>query len=121
MTTSPWASLLDRQPTPAPCNRLPTDPQDPQTPSKALTKIDQVRHLLRTRGPMTAAQICRFVDLNRTALVSATLKNDVAKGRVRLRAGRYHYNDDFDDQLAGEIADAIRLLTRQGYQVRRAT
>ena len=112
MSASPWAALLNPPIRRTTFNRLAPTLIKP-------TKIEWVRALLRTQGPLTAQQICLEVDYPHTSLVSASLKGDLAKGRIELRNGRYHYNHQFDDQLADELAQAAELLRRHGYEVRR--
>lgn len=85
--------------------------------SGPLSKTEAIRRLLRTAGPMTSARICLEVDLPNTGRVSALLKADLRCGRVALRCGRFEWNRNYDEALAVDLQDAVRLLRRHGYKV----
>lgn len=73
----------------------------------AATRTDQIRQLVRISGPLSARAIALQLDLERPDLVSALLKVDLQRERVR-RIGRlYEWNHSYDDGLAREL-DAVR-------------
>lgn len=82
------------------------------------SKTEQIRSLLRSRGPLNAAAIAMEIGLDGgTALVGALLKNDLHNGAVIRQGGCYAWNQDYDHALANELAEARALLRRNGYRV----
>jgi hypothetical protein len=59
----------------------------------------------------------KTADLDNTGLVSALLAGDIEKGRVFMRAGKYHWNPQHDEQLQAQLKAAANLLKRHGYKV----
>lgn len=83
---------------------------------------EQMRHLLRSHGSMTAAHIMLDLDLpdnffGNSGIVGALLKNDIAKGQVTRSDGQYHWNWHHDEALQTELQEACRLLRLHGYTV----
>lgn len=89
-------------------------------PQEGDSKAARMRCALRDNGPLTAAQLCNLAGLLNSGFVSALFKGDLASGRVRFVQGCYELNDEYDEALADEIAQAIRLLKRYGYSVTRS-
>lgn len=97
----------------------PTSQEIRQERPKAGTRTDSIRALLREAGrPMTAAEIAFDLDLPSSCTVWLLMKNDMQKGRVTLLAGLYEWNHDYDTTEAQAIRDAVKLLKRNGYQVK---
>lgn len=110
-TATPWDALLRNT------RRVVFAP--PAEEAKGETKAGKVRRLLRERGPLTAAEICMEVDIASTALVMPVLKHDLTRGAIVQNAGRDEWNPAFDEQLQADISQAVALLKRNGYEVRR--
>lgn len=82
-------------------------------------KTERMRAYLREVGSANAATLADEADVPQTALVSALLKADLIKGSVFRRGHTYHWNPLFDAQHHQRIADAVRLLRANGYQVKK--
>lgn len=83
------------------------------------SRTEQIRELVRISGPLSAKAIALQLELERTDLVSALLKVDLQKERVRRIGPLYEWNHGYDEAQARELAAAVRLLRRHGYTVRR--
>lgn len=90
-----------------------------------ISRVERIRRLLKSTGAaMTDAEIAwdmadHFPNFN-TNLVWLLLKHDIAKGRVRMiRHGLYRWNDEFESAHQTAIRAAIKLLTANGYQVKK--
>lgn len=88
-----------------------------KTEQKPTSKTDKLRHHLRAQGSATAQDLAMEADLDNTGLVSALLAGDIAKGRIFIRAGKYHWNPQHDEQLQTQLDAAVTLLKRHGYKV----
>jgi hypothetical protein len=115
-TASPWDTLL-RSSTRSAFDRC----ADLSVQYPILGKAERVRRLLANRGPMSAAAICIEVEYPNTGLVSASLKHDLAIGRITCTNGLYEINPDYDAELHERIKQAKSLLARHGYSVKRLT
>ena len=83
------------------------------------TRTDSIRDLLREADrPMTAAEIAFDLDLPSSCTVWLLMKYDMQKGRVFLIDGTYRWNHKYDQAEALEISAAVKLLKRNGYQVK---
>ena len=91
------------------------------TEDRVLTRTEQLRQLLRQRGPMTAQQLAEAVDLPRNTLVGALLKGDLHRGSVMFEGGRYEWQHGFDAELETELGRAAALLRRHGWAVSRCS
>ncbi len=91
-----------------------------QRPGRAASKTSAIRDLLREQGPLTSQVIAVELGLDRPALVGALLKHDLAIGRIVRRGDCYALSDSWEESYHQEVADAIKLLRRQGYLVQRA-
>lgn len=111
---TPWDVLLR----PRACAAF-TRCAEPSTTGLALSKAEQVRQLLARNGPLSAAAICLEVEYPNTGLVSASLKHDLAIGRITCIEGLYNFNADYDAKLHERLKQAKALLRRHGYAVRR--
>lgn len=109
--TTPWDALLRHRPV-AQFDQCQEDPALLKT-----SKAARVRELLRQKGPMSAAEICMEVDYPNTGLVSASMKHDIAIGRLSLTNGLYAVNPDYDANLHRSIKRARALLRKHGYTV----
>lgn len=109
---TPWDALMRSTRPAAQFNRCADTPAPPPT-----TKAARVRELLRQNGPMSAAAICLEVEYPNTGLVSASLKHDIAIGRISCSDGLYSINPEYDAELHRRIALAKALLRRYGYTV----
>jgi hypothetical protein len=83
-------------------------------------KTERMRVYLRTQGAATAATLADEADLERTDLVSALLKGDMARGSVFRRGHKYHWNPQFDAQHHQRLAEAASLLRANGFTVLKA-
>jgi predicted HD phosphohydrolase len=91
----------------------------PQQPVEGSTTA-RLRAALRDEGPLSAAALQARGGLASTALVGALLKHDIGAGRVRFRDSCYELVPDEEQQAAGgEVLQAIALLERHGYTVRK--
>jgi hypothetical protein len=98
--------------------RSPWPFQMPAKPEpKPTSKTDKLRHHLRAQGSANAVVLAMEADLDNTGLVSALLAGDIEKGRVFMRAGKYHWNPQHDEQLQAQLKAAANLLKRHGYKV----
>ncbi|MBW8469839.1 MAG: hypothetical protein K0M67_16360 [Thiobacillus sp.] len=86
---------------------------------RQMGKTERMRAYLREVGSANAATLADEADVPQTALVSALLKADLIKGSVFRRGHTYHWNPLFDAQHHQRIADAVRLLRANGYQVKK--
>lgn len=111
MTASIWSGLLPTKPTRTPAPRL-----EPK-PARTTNLVGQARELLRRQGPLSAREIADVLGVESTSKVSSWLVYDKKKGRLELRDGRYHYNPEYDDLQAEELARAAEMLRRHGYEV----
>jgi len=85
----------------------------------APSRTEQIRQLLRMSGPLSAVNIAVQLELERPALVSALLKVDLERDRVRRIGLLYDWNHGHDEALARELGAAARLLRSHGFTVRR--
>lgn len=76
---------------------------------RAITKTERMRQYLREHGPATSATLAMEADVPTCALVGALLKGDLARGSVAREGGRYAWNPEWDDQVAAELRDALRV------------
>lgn len=111
---SPWDMLLRCK-----SNAVRFDRSTDADALPASTKASRVRELLRQNGPMSAAAICMEVEYPNTGLVSASLKYDVASGRITFFDGKYELNPAWDEDLHRRINGAKTLLKRHGFSVTR--
>ncbi len=93
------------------------EPKDRHPP--APTRTEQIRQLVRMSGPLSAQSIALQLELERPDLVSALLKVDLQRERVRRIGTLYEWNHGYDEAQARELAAAVSLLRRHGYTVRR--
>lgn len=94
------------------------NPEQPE--AKTMSKTDRMRHYLRTEGPANCHTLAMEGEVASTSLVFSLLKGDVAKGRVHFDGQRYSWNHEFDAQVHADIRNAMTLLKRHGYQVKKA-
>ncbi len=81
------------------------------------SKTQAMRAYLKERGSATSAELAIEADLDRASLVGALLKTDIKRGGVQYRAGRYHWNEEQDQELAQQLRDAAALLRKHGWRV----
>jgi membrane protein DedA with SNARE-associated domain len=86
---------------------------------KPTGKTDTMRQYLQQYGSATAVLLAMEADLASTGLVGALLKGDLARGRITYRLGRYWWNPAFDERLQADIDQAVALLKRHGWKVRK--
>jgi hypothetical protein len=96
-------------------------PRVPQliAPPEGESVTARLRHALRANGQMHGSDLARVVGLAGNSIVRALLKHDIDMGRVLHSDGVYEINEDFEELGKHEIANAIRVLQRYGYEVRR--
>ncbi|MGE0350919.1 hypothetical protein [Hydrogenophaga sp.] len=120
-TASPFPQMVSALASPVRASwpfDLPERKEDRQAQT---SRTEQIRQLLRMSGPLSALNIAAQVELERPALVSALLKVDLQRGRVRRIGPLYDWNHGFDEALARELGAAARLLRTHGFTVRRAS
>lgn len=84
------------------------------------TKTEQLRQLIKTKGPISPLSLAVQIDLEGgSGLVRALLKSDFDANRVIARGGKYLWNPQYDADLERELNTAIKLLRRHGYQIKR--
>lgn len=88
-----------------------------ETDNKPESKTERMRTYLRTHGAANAATLAHEADVPRTALVSALLKADIARGRIVRRGDKYHWNHQFDAEHHRRLDEAATLLRANGFTV----
>ena len=86
---------------------------------KPISKTERMRDYLRNEGPANCHTLAMEAEVLSTSLVGSLLAGDIEKGRVFFRQGKYHWNPEYDEALHQKLQEAIALLKRHGYQVKK--